>query len=97
MNFEDFRKDIELKLSSIAEFELQEFHFLPYSFGSGLLVYRINGQNHKFVFDGRENELIWLKSRTHQKYTESDFTEFEKFDGLKIYEEELRNGIKNSR
>jgi hypothetical protein len=40
MIFEDLRKDIELKISSIAEFELQEFHFSPYSFGSGLLLYR---------------------------------------------------------
>jgi hypothetical protein len=96
MNFEDFRKDIESRLISKIEFELQEFNFLPYSFGSGLLAYRINGQNHKFIFDGRENELIWLKSKTHQKYTESDFAEFEKFDGLKISDEVLWKGLKNS-
>lgn len=37
MNFEDFRKDIESRLISKIEFELLEFNFLPYSFGSGLL------------------------------------------------------------
>ena len=40
MNFEDFRKSIELKFNSIAEFELLEFHFEPYSFGNGILAYR---------------------------------------------------------
>lgn len=34
MNFEQFRNDLETKLSLIAEFELQEYHFEPYSFGS---------------------------------------------------------------
>ncbi len=96
MNFEDFRKDIELKLRSITEFELQEFHFLPYSFGSGSLAYRIKGQNHKFIFDGRENELTWLISKPYQKYSENNFTEFKRFYELNISNEELRNGIKNS-
>ena len=36
MNFENFRKDIESKLNKIAEFELQEFHFEPHSFGNGI-------------------------------------------------------------
>jgi len=96
MNFEEFREEIESRLILKIEFELLEFNFLSYSFGSGLLAYRINGQNHKFIFDGRENELTWLKSETHQKYTESDFTEFEKFDGLKISDEVLWRGLKNS-
>jgi hypothetical protein len=96
MNFEDFRKNIELKLSSIIEFELQEFHFLPYSFGSGLLAYRIKGQFHKFIFDGRESELTWLISKQHHKYSENSFTEFKRFCELDISVEELENGIKNS-
>lgn len=95
MNFEDFRKDIESRLISKIEFELQEFNFLPYSFGSGLLAYRINGQNHKFIFDGRENELTWLKCKT-QKYFGSVFTEFEKFDGLIISDQVLWKGLKNN-
>ena len=95
MDFEDFKKDIESRLISKIEFELQEYNFMPYSFGSGLLAYRINGQNHKFVFDGRENELTWLKSKPHKKYYESEFTEFEKFDGLTISDEVLWKGLKN--
>ena len=94
MNFEDFKKDIESRLISKIEFELQEFQYFPCNFGSGLLAYRINGQNHKFVFDGKESELIWLKSKTHQKYTESNFAEFERFDGLNISDEVLWNGVK---
>ena len=96
MNFEDFRKSIELKLDSIVEFELLEFHFKPYSFGNGILAYRIKGRNHKLIFDGRENELIWLIGKSHQKYFEGKLTEFKRVDGLEINKEELEIGIKNS-
>ena len=96
MNFEDFRKDIENKLNNIAEFELQEYHFTPHSFGNGILAYRIKGQNHKFVFDGRENELTWLVSKPHQKFFGANFTEFIRKDGLELSLNELEKGIKNS-
>jgi Txe/YoeB family toxin of Txe-Axe toxin-antitoxin module len=95
MNFEDFRKEIELRLISKIKFELIEYSFLPYSFGSGILAYRINGQNHKFVFDGKDNELTWLKSKSHEKYNENEFTEYGKFEGLKISDEVLWKGLKN--
>ena len=94
MNFEGFRKDIESKLIQIAEFELQEFHFEPYSFGNGVLAYRIKGRIHKFVFDGRENELTWLISDYHQKYFGANLTELKKLDGLEISAEQLKNEIK---
>ena len=93
MNFEDFRKDIESKLDSIAEFELQEFHFEPYSFGNGVLVYRIKGRNHKFIFDGRENELNWLISKPHEKYFGASFIDYKRIEGLGIGIEELEKGI----
>ena len=96
MNLEDFRKNIELKLSSITEFELQEFHFLPYTFGSGFIVYRIKGYFHKFIFDGRECELTWLISKQQHKYSDNSFTEFKRFYELDISDKELENGIKNS-
>ena len=96
MNFEDFRKDIEFKIASVAEFELQEYRFEPHSFGSGLLAYRINGLNQKFVFDGRDNELTWLVSEPHQKYSEADFKEIARKNGLHLTTEELKNEIKNS-
>jgi len=94
MNFEDFRKDIENKLNLIAEFELQEFHYEPHSFGNGIIAYRIKGLIHKFVFDGRESELIWLVSKSHQKYFGADLTEFKRIDRLEISKEELEYGLK---
>ena len=93
MNFEDFRKNIESNLASIGKFELQEFHFEPYSFGNGVLAYRIKGRNHKFIFDGRENKLTWLISKPHEKYFGAKFNEFQRLDGLEIRREELEKGI----
>jgi hypothetical protein len=96
MNFDGFRKDIETKIKSIAEFELQEYHYQPYSFGSGVLVYRIQGQHHKFVFDGRDSELTWYVSKPHQKYFEADFKEILRKDILELSTDELKNEIKNN-
>ena len=96
MNFEAFRKDIEPKIASIAEFELQEYHYEPHSFGNGILAYRIKGQNHKFVFDGRENELTWLVSKPHQKYFGATFTEILKKSGLELDSDRIEKEIKNS-
>lgn len=96
MTFEEFREDIERKLDSIAEFELQEYHYEPHSFGNGILAYRIKGQNHKFVFDGRENELTWFVSKRHQKYFGANFTEILRKDRLELSSDELKNEIKNS-
>jgi len=96
MTFEEFREDIERKLNSIAEFELQEFHYQPHSFGNGILAYRIKGQNHKFVFDGRENELTWLVSKPHQKYFGATFTEILKKSGLELGSDRIEKEIKNS-
>ena len=96
MNFEQFRNDLETKLNSIAEFELQEYHFEPYSFGNGILAYRIKGLNHKFIFDARENELTWLVSKGHEKYFGANFKELRRFDGLIIDKSEIEKEIKNS-
>lgn len=96
MTFEEFRKDIERKLNSIAEFELQEYHYEPHSFGNGILAYRIKGQNHKFVFDGRENVLTWLVSKPHQKYFGANFGEVLRRNGLELTSEEFKKEIKNS-
>ncbi|PQB04339.1 hypothetical protein [Aureitalea marina] len=96
MTFEDFRNDIEAKLNSIADFELQEYHYEPYSFGNGILAYRIKGQIHKFIFDGRENEMTWFSSKPHQKYFGADFKMLMRNNGLELTSDELKNGIKNS-
>ena len=94
MDFEDFRKDIETKLSLVTEFELQEFIYQPNFFGSGIIGFRIKGQNHKFVFDGKENKLTWFIDVSHAKYLDNNFTEFKKFDTLEISCEDLQNGLK---
>lgn len=96
MNFESFRKQIESALNSNVSFELQEFHYEPYSFGNGILAYRINGLIHKFIFDGRENELKWMKSKPHQKYFGANLNTYKSFEGLVITETELLEGIKKS-
>ncbi|MDP4269896.1 MAG: hypothetical protein Q8909_07195 [Bacteroidota bacterium] len=96
MNLENFKADIEVRLNSIAEFELLEFHYQPYSFGSGLVVYRINGRIHKFVYDGRDNILTWLISKEHQKYITADLSEYCSFKGLFIDNDELSKGIKST-
>ncbi|MGB6034720.1 MAG: hypothetical protein WBG42_00530 [Cryomorphaceae bacterium] len=96
MSFDDFKKDVETKNGSITKYELQEYHFEPYSFGSGRLGYRIKGKNHKFVFDGRDNRLTWLVSGPQKKYFEANFTEIFSKDGLEMTVEELKNEIKDS-
>lgn len=96
MNFEDFRKNIESKIELIAEFELQEYCYEPYSFGNGILAYRIKGQNHKFVFDGRENHLTWFVSKPFQKYSEANFKEILRKNKLELSSEELKIQIENS-
>lgn len=84
MTFEEFRIDIESKLQKISKFELLEYHYIPFSFGSGLLVFRIKGHNHKFVFEGRDNELTWFVSKPHNKYLEGEFIEIKKLHDLKL-------------
>ncbi|TXD75221.1 hypothetical protein, partial [Algoriphagus ratkowskyi] len=96
MTFEEFRKDIEHKINSLTEFELQEYHYEPSSFGNGILAYRIKGQNHKFVFDGRENELTWLVSKPHEKYFGATFKEILKKNGLELDSDRIEKEIKNS-
>jgi hypothetical protein len=96
MNFDDFRKDIESKIVSTTAFELQEYRYEPYNFGSGILAYRIQGRIHKFVFDGRENELTWFVSKPHQKYFGASFTEILRKERLELSADELKNEIQNS-
>jgi hypothetical protein len=93
MSFEDFRKSIENNLKSIAKIELQEYHFEPYNFGSGILGLRINGRIHKFVFDGKENELTWLASKPHEKYYGAELTEIKRINSLELSIVELKSEI----
>jgi hypothetical protein len=69
MDFQNFKNQLEQRLT--VPFELLEFNYSPYLFGSGFLAYRINGHNFKFVYDGRDNNLNIYRSNHHEKYTES--------------------------
>jgi len=94
--FDEFKSEVERTLRSIADFELQEYHYQPSSFGNGILVLRIRGVIHKFVFDGRENELIWFVSPRHSKYFGAKLSEFKKIEGLVLTKEDLESGIEKS-
>lgn len=56
-----------LTSNSIA-YELLELHSIPYSFGSGFIVYKINGRNVKIVYDGRDNIVSIYVSPIHNIY-----------------------------
>ena len=91
MTFETFKTDIETILANQTKFELVEFHYLPYSFGSGLLAYRIAGKFHKFVFDGRDGELSCYRTNKNDKYETENFELYRTFTGLTISTEILKD------
>lgn len=68
MSLPEFKEIFENKLKTRTGFELLEYHYLWYSFGSGLLAYRINGFNYRLIFDGKEKELTVERSDAHEKY-----------------------------
>ena len=87
MNFETFKIDIENLLNKRTSFELLEYHFYGYSFGSGILALRIKGGNFLFSFDGRDNILTLSVSKKHEKYPDCIWLELLKQQGLFINEE----------
>jgi hypothetical protein len=73
-DFQQFKDTIEMQLLfAKVGFELQEFHYQPYAFGNGLLVYKIRGCNFKLEFDGREKLMIISKSNFHEKYNQCNW------------------------
>ena len=82
MNFEEFRTKLESELGKHEQFELQEFNYLPYSYGSGILGYRIKGICFKLTYDGRDDELILVVSQPHKKYSSTEWSELLTFNGL---------------
>ncbi|MEO9853436.1 MAG: hypothetical protein ABJH72_23015 [Reichenbachiella sp.] len=93
MNFENFRNDLENKISSITKFELQEYHFEPHCFGNGILVYRIKGRIHKFEYDGREDLLTWYVGPPHVKYFGAELKFIMTIVGLMIETETLKDEL----
>jgi hypothetical protein len=71
------------------EFELLESHYIPYSFGSGLVVYRIKGKTIKIIYDGRDYLVDVKLSKQHEKYPNCTWIDFFSGDSSDF----LENGI----
>jgi hypothetical protein len=68
MTLPEFKDILETTLKARTTFELLEYHYQWYCFGSGLIAYRINGFNFRLIFDGKEKELTVERSGPHEKY-----------------------------
>lgn len=73
MNFEDFRQGLEMLIEQIDSFDLQEYSYQPYSFGSGMIAFRFRGTNYKLEHDGREKDVLISESCPHEKYFGANF------------------------
>jgi hypothetical protein len=73
MTFFEIQQEFEGKISK--PFELLECHYLGYAFGSGYLIYRINGMNIKFIYDGKDSILRVEVSPKQIKYPTDQWTE----------------------
>lgn len=89
MNFLELKEQFEYKLKDNFKFELLEFHYAPYAFGSGLTAYRITGRNVKVIYDGKENQIQFLVSSNHDKYANASWTTI--FTGTPI--DFIENGL----
>ena len=74
MNFFELKEQFENKLKSDFKFELLDLHYSPYTFGSGMTVYRINGRIIKVIYDGRDNEIELVSSKPHDKYPNTSWS-----------------------
>jgi len=72
MDFLELKEQFETKLAG--NFELLEFHYIPYSFGSGLTAYRIRGRIVKIIYDGKDNQVELVVSANHDKYPDASWT-----------------------
>ena len=72
MNFLELKNQFEHKLKD--NFELLELHYAPYAFGSGMVAYRIKGQNVKLIYDGKDDQIEFLISVKHDKYSNASWT-----------------------
>jgi hypothetical protein len=61
-------------IESSFEIDLLELQYYPYTFGSGVVVYRIKGSNVKLVYDGKEDVLSVYKTEKHVKYPTDNWT-----------------------
>lgn len=70
----ELKGQFEAQLSADLKFELLELHYTPYSFGSVMTAYRINGRVVKTIFDGKDNRIELLTSAKHMNYPNSGWT-----------------------
>ncbi|NNU34585.1 hypothetical protein HK413_11745 [Mucilaginibacter sp. S1162] len=89
MNFQQFKNEIEEKLIYKSTFELQEFSYLPYVFGHGIVVYRVSGHIFRFSYDGKDNLLTCERSNVHEKYPKCNWTTLFQISGLILNEEQI--------
>ncbi|MEO6849333.1 MAG: hypothetical protein ABI203_10965 [Mucilaginibacter sp.] len=89
MDFQQFKIDIEGKLKDKVDFDLQEFRYLPYAFGNGLLAYRIKGYIFRFTHDGRDNLLTCERSNSHEKYPHCNWTILFENSGLALDQKQI--------
>lgn len=85
MNFQEFKNELEDKLKGKISFELLEFIYQPYVFGSGIIAYRIKGYNYMIIYDGRDNKLQIKRSKPHTEYARGrEWLEILAVDGLNV-------------
>lgn len=74
MDFLQFKEQFEATLNDAFKFELLELHYMPYSFGTGIVAYRIKGKLIRIVYNGRDNEIEVISSKPHEKYPNASWT-----------------------
>ena len=73
-DFLEFKGQFEEQLSTDLKFVLLELHYVPYSFGSGMMSYKIKGRLVKIIFDGKDNIIELFISAKNLKYPSSDWS-----------------------
>jgi hypothetical protein len=68
LEFLEIISDFEKQIKKDLKYELLEMHYVPYSFGSGFVAYRINGRIVKIIFDGKDNLIESKISSRHERY-----------------------------
>ena len=72
MNFQTFKDLLEEHFS--VEFEMLEYHYSPYAFGSGYVAYHIKGYNYMIIYDGRDKVTTVKRSNKHENYKDANWT-----------------------
>ena len=74
MEFLKISEAFEQQIIQEFKFELLELHYARYSFGSGMVAYRIQGKLVKIIFEGRDAIVEIILSAKHDKYPNGTWT-----------------------